>query len=70
MKITSHIMSLILSDIKPEDIYVQLLFITLFLKVGWLMLVAFLSHAMETFTYPHDVTRNRITGRPLVMPLS
>jgi hypothetical protein len=63
MKITSHILSLILSDMKPEYIYVQLIFITLFLKVGWFMFVAFLSHTMKTFTCRHDLMLSHSTGR-------
>jgi hypothetical protein len=63
MKIISHILSLILSDMKPEYIYVQLLFITVFLKVGWLMLAAFLSHAIKTFTYQQDQAHSQLTGR-------
>jgi hypothetical protein len=63
MKITSHILSLILSDMKPEYIYVQLIFITLFIKVGWFTLVTFLSHAMKTFTCRHDLMLSHSTSR-------
>jgi hypothetical protein len=62
MKIASIILSLLLSDVKREVIYVELLFISLFIKVGWFMLVAFLSHLIKTFIYQHDPADRQLTG--------
>jgi hypothetical protein len=63
MKIASIVLSLLLSDVKREVIYVELLFISLFIKVGWFMLFAFLSHLIKTFTYQHDPADRQLTGR-------
>jgi len=63
MKIISHILSMILSGMKPEDIYVELLSITPAFKAVWVMFVAFLSHIMETFTYRPGSTHNQATAR-------
>jgi hypothetical protein len=50
MKIISHILSLFLSGIKSEDIYLELIFITPAFKAGWVVLIAFLSQIAKTFT--------------------
>jgi hypothetical protein len=63
MKIASHILSLFLSDLKSEDIYVQLLFITLVLKAKWVLLMVLLNHAVKTFNCTHAWAGNRVSHR-------
>jgi hypothetical protein len=62
MKTTSLILSLLFSDMKREDIYLELVFVMLFLKVGWLTLTVFLKHAANLVTYPHDRNQGQLAG--------
>jgi len=61
MKTISRLLSLILSDMKSEDIYVLLIFVTLFLKVGWVTLADFFRHAIKIFTEQHHRPQSRLT---------
>jgi hypothetical protein len=63
MKIIARLLSLILSDMKSEDVYVLLIFVTLFLRVVWLTLDTFLSHAMQPFAYQHSRAQNQLADR-------
>jgi hypothetical protein len=63
MKIAAHFLSPVLSDMKAEDIDVQLLFITLFYKVVGIVLAASLSHAIKAFTYQHERPHGQVTAR-------
>ena len=63
MKTISHILSLVLPDIKPEYIYMQLLFITLFFKVGWIVLATSLTHAIKTFIHQYGRGHSQVTDR-------
>ena len=64
MKIISHILSLFLSGVKSEDIYLELIFIIPAFKAGWVVLVAFLSEIVKTFTsgcyQPHSGLTHRL----------
>ena len=63
MKTISHILSLVLSDMKSEDVYVQLLFITLVFRAKWVLLIALLNHAMKAFNCTHAWAGNRVSYR-------
>ncbi len=62
MKTISRLLSLILSDMKSEDIYVLLIFITLFFKVVWVAVADFFRHAVKTFTEQHHWSQSRLTN--------
>jgi hypothetical protein len=49
MKITSRILSLFLSEMKPDDISIELIFINVFFKAQWVLLVALLSNMVKVF---------------------
>jgi hypothetical protein len=63
MKTISYILSLVLPDLKSEYIYMQLLFISLLIKAGWLLLAGLLSHAMKMFKGLHRQHHMQVTGR-------
>jgi hypothetical protein len=62
MKIISQILSLFLSDMKPWQIYMVLVFFTLTFEVGWFMFVASLNHAVQTFAKQDIWVRSQATG--------
>jgi hypothetical protein len=62
MKIISQILSLFLSEMKPWQIYMVLVFITLTFEAGWFMFVASLNHAVKTFANRHIWVRRQATG--------
>ncbi|WP_259065789.1 hypothetical protein HDF24_02955 [Mucilaginibacter sp. X4EP1] len=49
MKIISWILSLFFSDMKPEDISLELIFVGLFFKAGWVLLITLLNYAVKAF---------------------
>jgi hypothetical protein len=65
MKIISHILSLFLSGIKSEDIYLELIFIIPALKAAWVVVIAFLSQIVKTFSgnwhQPHIGMTHRLS---------
>ena len=63
MKIASLILSLLLSDTKAEQIYVELLFISLFVKVGWFSLLALLNHTLKTISCYHGPADRQLIVR-------
>ena len=63
MKTLSYILTLVLPDMKSEYIYMQLLFIGLLLKAGWLLLAGLLSHAMKMFKGLHSQHNSQGSGR-------
>jgi hypothetical protein len=63
MKIISYILSLFLSGIKSEDIYLELIFIIPAFKSGWVVLVAFLSQIVKTFPSRCQQSHSGLTHR-------
>jgi hypothetical protein len=55
MKILSRILSLLFSDMKPDDISVELIFIILILKSQTVLLVTLYKRAMTVFNCTHNV---------------
>jgi hypothetical protein len=62
MKIISQILSLFLSEMKPWQIYMVLVFIILTLEVGWTMFFASISHAVNFFVTWPTWTSNQAKG--------
>ena len=62
MKLLSYVLSLILSDIRPEDIYVQLLFISLVIKSAMLTCAVVLNLAIKRISTPQVRTHRQSTG--------
>jgi len=64
MKIISYILSLFLSGIKSEDIYLELIFIIPAFKAGWVGLFALLGQVVKAFTsrchQPHSGLTHRL----------
>ena len=63
MKIISHILSMFLSGMKSEDIYLELTLTILAFKAEWILLIAFLNHAVKTFNCTHAWAGNQVPHR-------
>ena len=63
MKTISYILSLVLPDIKSEYIYMQLLFMALLFKAGWLLLAGLLNQAVKMFKGLHSQHNSQGSGR-------
>jgi hypothetical protein len=53
MKITSRILSLFFSEMKPDYISMELIFITVFFRAQWLLLITLLSHTVKVINDAH-----------------
>jgi hypothetical protein len=63
MKIISQILSLFLSEMKPWQIYMVLVFMMLTFEAGWFMVVASLNHAVRTFANQNTWVSRPAEGR-------
>jgi hypothetical protein len=68
MKIISHILTLFLSGMKSEDIYLELILIILALKAEWVVLAAFFSNAVKTFACRYQQPNSYRTGHLSLCP--
>jgi len=63
MKIISHILSMFLSGMKSEDVYLELTLTILAFKAEWILLIALLSHAVKVFKCAHAWPGNQVSHR-------
>ena len=63
MKIISRILSLFFSEMKPDDITMELIFITLVLKAKWVLLIALFNQIITAFDFTHAWAGTRVSYR-------
>ena len=63
MKIISHILSMFLSGMKSEDVYLELTLTILAFKAEWILLIALFNHAVKAFKCAHAWPGNQVSQR-------